>query len=452
MRKKAVALLWYTGFGLLLATVLSLPLAAQNAPTPPRTSYPAPTPEEEKEIAALLSKLSPSAELIQEAQEMEKTERLWAAFESAADLIRQAPPAKKKEYEEKLKKYKEIQGKWRAFDKERVKTAAKLKTFQHKMVPLVTSYLEGLLPNEKGQKAPAERSPETQTAPKVEESKGTDLLLVDILTAVPKDTRTHTVIKNWLSNKPLTEPLDNAEILKRIASMKIAGIVPVLEKAIYKASFTNRNHLLTTLRYVSESTPKNLTPAINVILKYMKSPNPTNFPNALNILALCMRSKEVDESYRREIMSKVLEIGETGSTRDLGLVIQYLGKFPTEESAKMLNPFLSHATQSVVAQTIQSLGNIGNPAKETTTTLVNFLKAEHPLSLRMATLNALGKIKNLETVPHIIPLLTDEKTQIQTSSYKALVNITGKNLSVNILAWQVWWEEYLKKQEKQEGS
>jgi len=110
--------------------------------------------------------------------------------------------------------------------------------------------------------------------------------------------------------------------------------------------------------------------------------------------------------------------------------IRILGNIPDRKVSDKLvtilnNPFLNEECPAIKWNTILALGQKFNKGSRAVDSLIEALENNDPL-MREAIIQSLGKIGDPETIPFLLPFLTDRRFAIRLTTVKALGDIGDK--------------------------
>jgi HEAT repeat protein len=148
-----------------------------------------------------------------------------------------------------------------------------------------------------------------------------------------------------------------------------------------------------------------------------------------------MRSKGVDSPDQREItdqLARQIQVEPDPLVRQA--IVTSIGEYRTPMSQQVLEAGLSDENAAVRVACCRALGKRGEAAS--VGSLANALRADKDVDVRMAAVDALGKIKAPEAMRALAPSLEDRDPAMQYAGVQSLKAITGKDFGPNVQAWK----------------
>lgn len=120
-------------------------------------------------------------------------------------------------------------------------------------------------------------------------------------------------------------------------------------------------------------------------------------------------------------------------------IIQCLANAREPETAEIVGRYINDEDVSVRRAVVTALGRL----KTQDRTLIGEVRAQlaaEDTHLRKEAALALGRIKDLESVPTLVAMINEEDDGLVGNVTWALKEITGQDFGRNVTGWQMWWD------------
>lgn len=154
------------------------------------------------------------------------------------------------------------------------------------------------------------------------------------------------------------------------------------------------------------------------------------------------------EGSAGDTFAALTRIADEGGKLEKIRAIHCLGASGSERAGRFLLGFLRDEDMTVTIGTMVALSRLRIDDPRTCSRIRRFLGSRNPYLKKEAAL-AVGKLKDIESIPDLIDLLNDAHSGVVDTAHWALKQISGMRFSKNSVYWDSWWkaeeEEYREK-------
>jgi HEAT repeat protein len=144
-------------------------------------------------------------------------------------------------------------------------------------------------------------------------------------------------------------------------------------------------------------------------------------------------------SKSEALLPEIQQLVESGRPYDREKGCEALAILGLDAAVPGLVKATGHGLYSVRQQAAKALGAFqGEAARNALCTLV---AEDSNIGVRIEATRALATQKDPQSVPCLIKGLGDSSGPVKTAAHKALNDVTGLDVGIEVEAWQKWWEK-----------
>lgn len=120
-------------------------------------------------------------------------------------------------------------------------------------------------------------------------------------------------------------------------------------------------------------------------------------------------------------------------------VLKAFGFAGDDEVLMLIIPFLDNESDEVKSAATETLGKIKTDRAHKMM-ISHLLDAQQSIESRTLIVQAIGDVRNRESVEPLIDVLKLEEESLQVASHSALVKITRQSIGLDVDKWEEWWD------------